>query len=151
MEVVEPAPDSKTGAKEIPLAKTAIDVLKGVPDAQREGWVIPGRFEGQRLSGLRHQWERIRSAGKLPNVRLHDLRHTFASIGASQGLGLPMLGGLLGHTEPATTQRYAHLYQDPLRAAADQIADAVASAMVLETESEASGADAGNRGRSAGQ
>ena len=122
-------PDSKSGGKDIPVSETALDMLKSVPEDERGEWVIPGRFEGRPLSGLRHQWERIRTDAELEGVRIHDLRHTFASIGASMGHSLPMLGGLLGHTQAATTQRYAHLYQDPLRAAADQIAERVTTAM----------------------
>ena len=55
------------------------------------------------------------------DLRLHDLRHSFASIGVGEGLGLPILGGLLGHTQPATTSRYAHLANDPLKAANELI------------------------------
>lgn len=77
--------------------------------------------------------EAVRHAAKLEGVRLHDLRHSFASVGASGGLSLPMIGALLGHREVSTTQRYAHLGDDPRKAAADRVAAEIAAAM-RETE-----------------
>lgn len=68
-------------------------------------------------------------AAAVPDVRPHDLRHTFVSWGAAQGLSLPTLGALVGHSEAATTQRYAHLSQSPPRAAVEQIGAALAAAM----------------------
>jgi hypothetical protein len=65
----------------------------------------------------------------LVGLRIHDLRHTHASIGAGAGLGLPIIGKLLGHAHPATTARYAHLDADPLRRASDQIANQIVTAM----------------------
>jgi integrase len=62
-------------------------------------------------------------------VRIHDLRHSFASVGAASGLSLPIIGAILGHTQASTTQRYAHLSNDPLRAAATQIGDQIMAAM----------------------
>jgi Phage integrase family len=62
-------------------------------------------------------------------VRLHDLRHAFASVAASSGMGLPIIGKMLGHSEPATTARYAHLASDPVKAAAAAVAGKVAAAM----------------------
>jgi len=69
---------------------------------------------------INEAWIRVRKAAKLPGVRLHDLRHSFASIGASSGLSLPVIGALLGHTTPVTTHRYSHLFDDPLRAATER-------------------------------
>ncbi|MEL6219764.1 MAG: tyrosine-type recombinase/integrase, partial [Pseudomonadota bacterium] len=68
----------------------------------------------------------------LEDVRIHDLRHSFASIGAAGGKSLPIIGALLGHTQPATTQRYAHLADDPLRAAAAEIGEQIEAAMAGE-------------------
>jgi integrase len=73
------------------------------------------------MVGLESSWRSICRAADLRGLRLHDLRHTFASILASAGLSLPVIGALLGHTNPSTTQRYAHLFDDPLRAAADRV------------------------------
>lgn len=71
----------------------------------------------------------LHDAAKITGVRLHDLRHTHASVGAGAGLGLPIIGKLLGHTHPATTARYAHLDVDPLRRASEHIGDHLARAM----------------------
>jgi integrase len=62
-------------------------------------------------------------------VRLHDLRHAFASVAASSGIGLPIIGKMLGHAQPATTARYAHLASDPVKAAAASVANKIASAL----------------------
>jgi integrase len=83
-------------------------------------------------AGRRHpvdRIERIRKAAGLDDVRLHDLRHAFASIAASSGLGLPIIGKMLGHSQPATTARYAHLASDPVKAAAAAVAGKIAAAM----------------------
>jgi integrase len=74
-------------------------------------------------------WSRARQAAELGGVRLHDLRHSFASIGAAGGMSLPILGGLLGHRHAATTQRYAHLSNDPLQIAAESISGVIAGAL----------------------
>ena len=70
-------------------------------------------------------WRQIKAAAELKDLRLHDLRHSFAAIGAGSGMGLPIIGALLGHTQPQTTQRYAHLAVDPLKEAADWIASEI--------------------------
>ena len=80
------------------------------------------------LCDLKNAWEKIRAEAGLEDVRLHDLRHSYASILASAGLSLPIIGQLLGHTQPATTARYAHLFDEPLREATEKVAAHVASA-----------------------
>lgn len=113
-------PDSKTGRKTVILASTAIEVLRTL---ERVGdYVILGADPKAPRADLNRPWARIRKYAKIEDVRLHDLRHTFASIGAGSGLGLPIIGKLLGHASVATTQRYAHLADDPLRRGADVIA-----------------------------
>ena len=92
-------------------------------------FVIVGANEGGHLRGLSRPWFRIRKRAGLDDVRLHDLRHTYASIGAGLGLSLPMIGNLLGHTVPATTQRYAHLAAHPMLEAAERIGDSLDAAM----------------------
>ncbi len=121
-------PESKTGAKVIHLNAPALEVLNGI---ERDGspWVIAGRDPDKPLVNLRKPWHRIRKAAGLDNVRLHDLRHSFASVGAAGGLSLPMIGALLGHTQAATTQRYAHLAADPLKQAADMIGERIRAAI----------------------
>ena len=127
-------PDSKTGAKLVPLAEPALDVLRTAPRLAGNPYVCPGRKWGSHLVGLPRIWERICTAAGLSRVRLHDLRHSFASVGVGTGLGLPQVGALLGHTQAATTQRYAHLAVDPLRQAANQIVGYIAEAMDKEPE-----------------
>lgn len=117
--------DSKTGAKPVYLPLPAIELLKALP-RHDSGWVIPGRKTDGHLVGIEHIWQRIRGRAELPDVRLHDLRHTFASEGAGLGEGLPILGRLLGHTQASTTQRYAHLAADPMKRAADRIGESLA-------------------------
>jgi len=121
--------DSKTGAKAIPLGPTALAILAATPRLEGNPYVIPGRRAGGRLVGLFRPWVRIRERADLGDLRLHDLRHSFASIGAAAGLGLPILGSILGHKSHATTARYAHLGDDPRRAAAARISDEIAAAL----------------------
>jgi integrase len=70
---------------------------------------------------MRVTWEAVRDKAELPGLRLHDLRHAYASVLASGGLSLPIIGALLGHTTPTTTARYAHLLDDPLRQATEHV------------------------------
>ena len=85
-------------------------------------WVFPGNAEGKPLQDIKRFWEDVRAKADLPAVRIHDLRHTFASLLVSGGMTLPMIGKLLGHTQVQTTQRYAHLSQDSLVSAANEAA-----------------------------
>jgi integrase len=128
-------PDSKTGERTVPLNAPALKVLSKLP---RVGipWMIRGRGGQGPLVNLTKAWYRIRARASLDDVRLHDLRHSFASVGASAGLGLPIIGKLLGHNEAATTQRYAHLSDDPLRQASEAIGSRIAAAMEGEPEPE---------------
>lgn len=121
--------DSKTGRKRIPLPAPAFRLLAEADRVQDNPYVCFGAHHGKRLVGLQRPWERIRKAAKLPGVRLHDLRHSHAATGAGLGLGLPILGKLLGHTQASTTQRYAHLADDPVRQAAERIAGEIGAAL----------------------
>lgn len=78
---------------------------------------------------MEEPWETIRASAGLDDVRLHDLRHSFASIGVSSGDSLPIIGALLGHANPKTTQRYAHVARNPVREAADRIAQNILASM----------------------
>lgn len=119
--------DSKTGPKWLTLNAPALAVLSALP---RDGqYIIAGEKKNQPRSDLKRPWDRIRAHAGLGNLRIHDLRHSFASVGASGGLGLPIVGKLLGHSTPATTARYAHLDADPLRKASNRIAGEIAAAM----------------------
>lgn len=121
--------DSKTGKKAIPLSAPAIEVLAGVARIEGEEWVFPASRGGGPWTGVSGDWATIRTAANLEGVRLHDLRHTFASIGAAGGFGLPIIGAVLGHSQSSTTHRYAHLAADPVKMAADRIAGVIAARM----------------------
>ena len=122
-------PDSKTGAKTLHLPPPALAVLADLPRVDGNPHVIVGNIRGARLVNLEKPWRAIRGAAGLHDVRLHDLRHAFASVAASSGMGLPIIGKMLGHTQAATTHRYAHLASDPVKAAATTVANKIADAM----------------------
>jgi integrase len=124
-------PDSKTGRKTIVLNAPALAVLATLPHIG--AYVIAGESAGTKKEkprfDLQRPWQMIAKHAGLNGVRIHDLRHTHASFGARAGLGLPIIGKLLGHAHPNTTQRYAHLDNDPLRRASEQIGMQLAVAM----------------------
>jgi integrase len=132
-------PDSKTGAKAIRLSPTAVEVLQRLPRVTGNPYIIVGAKDGQRWVNLRKVWVRVReqadvspselSDGRLQPIRLHDLRHSYASLLASRGASLPMIGKLLGHSHPSTTARYAHLAEDPLRRLAAEVGTSIAEVM----------------------
>ena len=122
-------PDSKTGAKTIPLNGPALEVLASAKRVGGNPYVIVGTGEGAHLTDLQKPWRRVRKAAELDDVRIHDLRHTFASEAVMGGESLPMVGGILGHTQAQTTARYAHLADDPLQRASERIASSLKQAM----------------------
>ncbi len=122
-------PDSKTGAKKIPIGNEVLKVLDSVPRIENNPYVIIGKLPGTHLTDLERPWRRIRKQAGLGDVRIHDLRHTFASNAVGIGESLPMIGKLLGHTQVQTTARYAHLAHDPVLSAADRIADEISRAL----------------------
>ena len=115
-------PDSKTGAKVIHLGQPPVELLQNAQRSSNNPYVIAGAVEGKHLSDLQPFWQRVRARAGLKDVRIHDLRHTFASTAVASGQGLAMIGKLLGHTQVQTTARYAHLAAEPVRMAADAIA-----------------------------
>ena len=119
--------ESKTGKKVIYLSAPALEVLANIPRIESNPFVICGEKDGAHLVNLQKPWTRIRKQAGLGDVRIHDLRHSFASIAASSGLSLPVIGKLLGHTQAATTERYAHLAADPLQAANEAIGQHIAA------------------------
>jgi integrase len=125
--------DSKTGAKSIYLSAPALTILRKLPRLDSSPYVIVGQKREDHLKAIGDIWQEIRLAAGLAAVRLHDLRHSFASVAAASSLGLPIIGKLLGHTQAATTQQYAHLSADPVRAANEQIALKIALAMSAGT------------------
>jgi integrase len=120
-------PDSKTGAKVVHLRQHAVDVLQKIDRVEGNPWVIVGTLPDARLSDLQPFWQRVRARASLKDVRIHDLRHTFASTAVASGQGLPMIGKLLGHTQVQTTARYAHLAADTVKIAADQVSASIAT------------------------
>jgi len=119
--------DSKTGKKTVILNAPALAVLTGLD--RLGSYVVPGDDPEKPRADLKRPWEAVAKRAGLSRVRLHDLRHTYASFGAGGGLGLPIIGKLLGHTQASTTQRYAHLDADPLRRASETIGGRIAAAL----------------------
>ncbi|MBI1220498.1 MAG: tyrosine-type recombinase/integrase [Rhodobacteraceae bacterium] len=122
-------PDSKTGARRIPLPQAARDVLATLPRPDGNPYVIAGKIEGQHATDFQHPWRRIRTRAGLDGVRIHDLRHTYASNAVSSGMPIQMVGRLLGHTQLQTTMRYAHLADDPVNRAAEENAARLSAAI----------------------
>ena len=130
-------PDSKTGQKSIRLNDAAVDVLKNLPQITSNPYVLPGRMEGEHLVNLQKPWRRIRKAAGLETVRIHDLRHSFASVAAASGASLQMIGKLLGHTNPQTTARYAHLADQPVQSLNDEVGGWIAKVTGHKTKTAA--------------
>ncbi len=122
-------PDSKTGAKVVYLNAPARALLQELPRVADASRVIPAMRAEAAAPSIDKVWGRVRKAAGLADVRLHDLRHSFASVGAAGGLSLPIIGALLGHKHAATTARYAPLSADPLRAANDAVGARIVAAM----------------------
>jgi integrase len=145
-------PDSKTGRKTLYLSNVALGILEGLPKVAGNPHIIPGEGKGKPRADLKRPWAAITRAAGLtedvpegkagkgkasraakarskPSVRIHDLRHTFAAMGAGSSLGLPVIGKLLGHSQARTTQRYAHLDADPLHKAANLIGSQITAAL----------------------
>jgi integrase len=122
-------PDSKTGKKAVWLNPMALEELRRLVTIRRqEEWIIEGRVRGARMVNPQKPWKRVRErAAKLlegedskvmERLRIHDLRHSFASIAVASGIPLALVGKTLGHAKAKTTERYAHIADDPTRAAA---------------------------------
>ncbi len=114
-------PDAKTGPRRVLLSLSALGVLRTLPRLDDNPFVIAGKIDGQHVTDLQKPWRRIRRDANLNDVRIHDLRHTYASIAAMAGHSLPMIGKLLGHTQAQTTARYAHLADAITRKASNEV------------------------------
>ena len=121
--------DSKTGSKVVHLNAPALEILAGIEHEDGNPFVIRGQVPKSHLVNLKDPWRRLRRTAELDEVRLHDLRHSFASVAAGAGFSLPIIGKLLGHTQASTTQRYAHLADDPVRRAVEAIGSELVAAM----------------------
>lgn len=136
-------PDSKTGAKTLFLPAPALELLAAMPRFAANPHVIPGDKPGAPFVGIQKPWQRIRALAGLSDLRLHDLRHGFASAGVAAGESLFIVGKLLGHRQSRTTERYAHLAPDPAKAVADRTAarlEAMLRGDVADVETLAPGA-----------
>lgn len=122
-------PDSKTGAKIVSIGNAAVEVLKKLDRDPDNVFVITGRVPGQHLTDLQPFWQRVRGRAGLKDARIHDIRHTFASVAVSNGMSLPIIGKLLGHTQVQTTARYAHLAREPQIEAANDITSLIAGSL----------------------
>ena len=125
-------PDSKTGARLVPLSPAVAEVLSGFSREPGNPWVIPGRNPGAPLKNLQYPWEIVRARAGLDDVRIHDLRHSFASRALALGESLPMIGELLGHRRVRTTARYAHLARESVKASATRVADSIGEYLLAE-------------------
>ena len=136
-------PQTKTGRSVRELGAPALAVLEAMRVYRRPGnpYVFPGAKPGTHFTDTARLWDATRHAAGLPDVRLHDLRHAFASVAASGGLTLSLIGALLGHTDSATTARYAHLIGTSRRRAADSVSGAVAAALAGSASLDGAAAD----------
>lgn len=110
----------------VPLSAAAIKLLSDLRgNRSTSPFVFPGRTSNEPLTDIKNFWANVCSKAQLADCRIHDLRHTYASILASSGMSLPIIGALLGHTQPNTTARYSHLFDDPLREATERVGSVV--------------------------
>lgn len=122
--------DHKTdhrGAKAIPLNSSALGLLASLSQDENNGWVFVGKDGKGHIVNLQKPWNRVRRHAGLEGLRLHDLRHSFASAAISAGISLPVIGAMLGHKSVQSTARYAHLAQDPVREASERVGVAISS------------------------
>ena len=129
----KPASTTKQAADHaVPLSAPARQLLSDIADKGGEirlsEYVFPGHAVAGHRTTIKRNWRQITKAAEIAGLRIHDLRHSFASQLASGGASLPLIGALLGHSSPVTTHRYAHLYDDPQRAAVERVGAAVEAA-----------------------
>lgn len=121
--------DSKTGAKVIPLGPPALTILAATERREGTDWVFPAESDDSTFQGTEKVWRKVRAKAGMPDLRMHDLRHSFASMGLAAGDNLAIIGKLLGHADVKTTARYAHLADDPVKQAAVRISGSIAAAL----------------------
>lgn len=122
-------PDSKTGPRRIPLPEEATGILAALPRLPGNEYVCAGKLPGSHLTDLQPPWQRIRKKAGLEHVRIHDLRHTYASNAIMNGVDIVLVGRLLGHSQIQTTMRYAHLADEPVRKAAARVSGFLGQAL----------------------
>ena len=116
---------AKAGPRMVPLTVPVLAVLDGIPRIEGNPWVLVGQRQGTGLTKLDNYWQSIREQAGLEDVRIHDLRHSYASRALALGEGLPTIGKLLGHRKVGTTARYAHLMRDAEKEAATRVGDSI--------------------------
>jgi integrase len=120
---------SKAGPRAVPLGDDAIILLASLKENGDSQWVFPTRRGAGPIVGLQKVWISLRTKAALPDLRIHDLRHSFASEALNAGASLFLTGSVLGHRQAATTQRYAHLQSSPVRAVATSTAARINNAL----------------------
>ncbi len=126
-------PDSKVGRRDIPISAPVQQVLAGLPRIEGNPYVFCGAKAGRPIINIAKAWQRVLKAAGIVHARPHDLRHTAASVGVTAGASLVLIGGVLGHKNSKTTERYSHLSDDPVRATNEAIAERIWSAMAVQT------------------
>ncbi|NHN89454.1 site-specific integrase [Acetobacter conturbans] len=127
-------PDSKTGAKIVQIGHAAVEILKSIPRLDDNPYVITGYKQGSYLTDLQRPWRRIRKTAGLGSVRIHDLRHSFASDALEMGADLTMIGRMLGHSDIKTTARYAHLKRENVKLSTDKVSERISSALLAQAK-----------------
>jgi len=118
----------------VPLSPAALNVVRRRIEAAGKPYLFPGEVEGKPQGDIKTFWEALCRRAEIKGCRIHDLRHSYASILASAGLSLPTIGGLLGHTQVSTTSRYAHLADDALRRATETASQVISQAVTQPQE-----------------
>jgi integrase len=121
--------ESKSGQKVIAIGPPALAILSQIQCVEGKPWVFPAEAGDEAFQGTEKCWRKVRKLADMPDLRLHDLRHSFASVALAAGDSLPLIGKMLGHADSKTTQRYAHLADDPVKTATDRTANAIAAAL----------------------
>lgn len=119
-------PDSKTGAKILYLNRQAIEIIEGLPDRNSQGLLFPSKRNPDAPLNLSSFWMHLRNRAALPDIRLHDLRHSFASTAIRDNISFMVIGKLLGHALAETTSRYAHLSDEIVADAAERVSGSIA-------------------------
>lgn len=133
-------PDSKTGAKIVYIGAAVVNLLAEIerhPARPKDNpYVIWGKKPGTHMADVQNAWQRFRNAADISDVRIHDLRHSFASFAVNKGMSLPMIGRLLGHSQVQTTARYAHLMAEPMKQAATDVTETLSGLINVDNSSE---------------
>ena len=125
--------DGKTGARTVHLSPSAVRVFEALLRKPGNPWVIPRNKPGRHMTDIDGSWEVIRTRAGLHDVRIHDIRHSYASRALALGESLAMIGKLLGHTQVQTTARYAHLARDSIQIAAARITGSIGGNLLAES------------------